>query len=278
MTKKSLFILLGIFYLLSLFIHFAIPYSEVKLLFQYTAIISSLGMGVIAGLYALQEYGLTSPKSTTLIFFTTGIACWLIGESLWTYYEYVLHTDPFPSIADIFYLCAYPLFFSGFVREIHLTKVNWQGMKKSLIFMMVMTSLLFGIVVSYFGVFLAYSPAEPLLTNIIAMSYGLGDLILIMSAMAHLKLAWEFKGGELSGIWFSLFFSFLFTLIADILFAIFTAQYNETGSVIRSFIDSIWILSYLFFAYALLSFAISIRSAHLYMQKLKSIKHPKHKE
>jgi diguanylate cyclase len=37
-----------------------------------------------------------------------GLAGWAVGEMLWTYFDLVLHTDPFPSIADAAYLL-YPV-------------------------------------------------------------------------------------------------------------------------------------------------------------------------
>lgn len=276
MDKKLLYSAFFLFYILSIVIYFIFPYNETRIFLQYSVLLSSLAIALTGGIYALKEYGLNSAKSKTLIFFTTGIGCWLIGESLWTYYEYILHTDPFPSIADIFYVSAYPLFFMGLVREIQSAKVSWHKLQKSILFLMLMSTVLLAIVVNYFGVFLAYSPQEPLLTNVIAMSYGIGDLILLVAAMSLLILAWEFRGGALSQIWLKVFFSFMFTLAADILFAIFTASYNETNSLTRSFIDCLWIVSYLLMGYALFSFAISIQSAHTYLQDLKKIKRPQH--
>jgi hypothetical protein len=137
--------------------------------------------------------------------------------------------------------------------------------------MLIVTSVLLTILVSYFGVFLAYSRTEPLFTNVIAISYGVGDLVLIISTIALLILAWEFRGGTLSQIWLSLFFSFLLTLISDILFAIATSAYSLTGSFNRSLTDCIWILSYLLFSYALFSFGISIQEAKNRLKGMKKL-------
>jgi diguanylate cyclase (GGDEF)-like protein len=41
-------------------------------------------------------------------YFATGQALWAIGDFVYGYYVYVLETDPFPSIADGFYLAGYP--------------------------------------------------------------------------------------------------------------------------------------------------------------------------
>src|SRR5262249_27997613 len=42
-------------------------------------------------------------------FFGLGILSFAIGEAFWAYYELVLHRPtPFPSIADVFFIAAYP--------------------------------------------------------------------------------------------------------------------------------------------------------------------------
>lgn len=256
------------FFIIAMMIYWLLPRGETKVLLQYTTLLSSLVLACIAGIYTIKKYGTDGTKSTTLFLLTGGMMCWLAGESLWTYYEHVLHIDPFPSSADVFYIAGYPLFFFALFREITTTKINWHTFSKGLIFLMIVVSILLIGVVCYFGVYLAYSPTESLLTNSIAIGYGLADLILIIATMALLVLAWEFRGGILSRIWMSLFISFLLTLVADILFAIFTNSYDNTDSFYRGLTDSIFILSYLFFAYGLFNFGLSIESAKELLKKL----------
>ena len=45
--------------------------------------------------------------------FAAAQACSGAGDVLWWVYADVLHDDPFPSAADVFYLAAYPLFAAG---------------------------------------------------------------------------------------------------------------------------------------------------------------------
>lgn len=258
----------SIFFIISMIIYWLIPKGNTQVLLQYSAILLSLVVASLAGFYSIKKYGTDGSKSITLILLTGGMLCWLAGESLWTYYEHFLNINPFPSSADVFYIAAYPLFFFALLREILTTKINWKSFSKSLTFLMVITSILMIAVVCYFGVYLAYSPTESILTNSIAIGYGVADLILIIATMALLVLAWEFRGGALSRIWMSLFISFFLTLIADILFAIFTNSYDNTDSFYRSLTDSVFILSYLFFAYGLFNFGFSIESAKDLLKKL----------
>jgi len=53
-----------------------------------------------------------------------GQLAFLGGDLLWDYYERVLHTDPFPSLADASYLAGYPLLAAAvlvFLRRRSLT-------------------------------------------------------------------------------------------------------------------------------------------------------------
>ncbi len=271
MHKRILLASLFLYYLAVLGIYFFLPDSTLKLTLQYIVTLSSLIVAVFAGTYSLVEYGLHAPKSLTLLYLTLGIGCWFIGESIWTFYE-ISGTNPFPSIADMFYILGYPLMLAAFLQEIIAAKVNWNGVSKSLLFLLTLVSILLGLAVGYFGIFVAYSPTVPLFNNVVAMGYGIGDLVLIVTSMALLILAWEYRGGELSGIWMSLFCSFVLVLCADLAFILFNSMYDKVG-IIRSLTDSIFILSYLLFAYALLNYGFTLQQAQTYLKEKTPKKH-----
>src|SRR3989344_1721796 len=78
----------------------------------------------VAGLRAAKAYGLGTPHGQALALLTLGLACWLAGELAWTAFDYVLKIDPFPSVADVFYLLGYPFILIGLVKEISLAKLK----------------------------------------------------------------------------------------------------------------------------------------------------------
>ncbi|WP_239152045.1 putative bifunctional diguanylate cyclase/phosphodiesterase [Virgisporangium aurantiacum] len=47
--------------------------------------------------------------------FAAGQGTWVVGDIIWTYYVYGLHEEPYPSVADAFYLSAYPMLLAGLV-------------------------------------------------------------------------------------------------------------------------------------------------------------------
>jgi hypothetical protein len=86
--------------------------------------------------------------------------------------------------------------------------------------------------------------------------------------MLVLVLAWEFRGGNFSRVWITVFISFIITLIADILFAVHTNQYNNGMWFYKSMLDSLWIAGYLLFGYALFDIGFSIQEAYMKIGKL----------
>jgi hypothetical protein len=186
---------------------------------------------------------------------------WFIGEVIWNYYELILHIKPFPSFADVFYLLAYPLIFFGLLNEVSIGAIHWKKINRAIFFLFTIASLCLAVLVFYFGVYVAYDVKESLLANIIAMGYGVGDLVLIVTNMFVLILVWEFRGGSLSRTWIVIFVSLLCMLLADILFALYPDQYQAQLWIYKNSLDSLWMLSYLLFAYALANFGLSILDA-----------------
>lgn len=217
---------------------------------------------VVGGIVALNTFGFSNARSMTLLFLTAGVGYWLIGEVLFNYYEYILHIDPYPSAADIFYLLAYPMLFFGLVNEMRISGVNWKNIAKPSLFLFILVALLLSAIIGYFGIYQAYESGEAILSNMVAISYGIGDLLLILANILLLILAWEFRGGKLSRVWLILFCGFIFTLIADILFAIYRNEYEQQLWFYKSLLDSFWMIGYLFFATALFEFSFSIQSIY----------------
>lgn len=219
-------------------------------------------LAFMAGLVALFTFGVAGSRFLSLLLLTAGIGYWFLGEMFFAYYGYILNIDPYPSAADFFYILAYPLLFFGLVNEIRFARVNWNNIAKPTLFLFSLVALLFGSIVGYFGIYQAYTPDESLLANAVAISYGIGDLFLILANILLLVLVWEFRGGKLSRVWLLLFVGFILTLIADILFALYTNEYTMQVWFYKSLLDSFWMAGYLFFALAFFEFSFSLQDAY----------------
>jgi uncharacterized protein with PQ loop repeat len=114
-----------------------------------------------------------------------GLTCWLIAEALWAYYQIGLGIEnPFPSLADAFWLIgyvpfAYHLFSTG--------RFFGKGLRKSILTIVTLAVALY--VIFYASVILNtfdLTGPEALLSLAIGISYPLADGIILLPALAVL--------------------------------------------------------------------------------------------
>ncbi|HEY5442861.1 MAG TPA: hypothetical protein VIJ68_04945 [Candidatus Saccharimonadales bacterium] len=206
-------------------------------------------LAVICGLHAVRTYGLANVQGKSMALLTAGLTCFFIGELLFFLFQFVFHTSPFPSVADIFYLAAYPLLFAGLLKEISLHTFNWRRFNKFVLVIMVLLLLSLIFIVMYFGVFLAYNPGDPLINNVIAIAYGIGDLLLIVPSLLTLNATLDYRGGAMFNTWGLILLALLLMMSGDIMFAIYNNKYAALDWP-YTLIDLVWIASYLCFAYS----------------------------
>ena len=113
--------------------------------------------------------------------FAAGCLSWTLGDGLYGWYEDVALIAPFPSLADVPYLAAYPLLATGL-----LVLVQSRGTGRGTAALLDTTILTVGLGLPYW-IFLigpAWSAeAEPLLTRLVGSAYPFGDMLLIAMLM-----------------------------------------------------------------------------------------------
>jgi hypothetical protein len=223
-------------------------------------------LAVVCGLYAVRTYHFANVHGKSMALLTTGLLCLFIGELLFFLFQFVFHINPFPSVADIFYLAAYPLLLAGLLREITLHHVSWRDLSKLVLALVLLLMVALVFIVAYFGVFLAYNPGDAVINNSIAIAYGIADLMLIVPSLFILNMALDYRGGKLFNSWILILLALIFMMAGDILFAIFRDKYT---SLIRpyTFIDLTWVASYLFFAYSFFYTTTTIKELDLQLLK-----------
>ena len=220
----------------------AIPVETVYL-------IAPIGAALI-GLYTAGAYGLKSANGRALLFITGGLVCYAIAETIW-YISVLVGNSDSPSIADVFYLLAYPFLGAGIYQGFRAAGINLKTVKKSLLAIVISVSIVLTILVLYFSVYQAYDPTEDALTNTVNLSYGLVDLILVIASLLTVLVASEYRGGKLASFWKIMTVCFLLNLIGDISFAIFQPQYLDDIKP-YVYIDLIWTAEYIIIAFAML--------------------------
>ena len=152
-----------------------IMYSVIYDVFAFTSLAAILiGVRINRPTYALPWYLLAA-----------GVGSWLVGDMLWTYFEYVAHTAPFPSAADAIYLLAYVFFASGIyliVRK-HAPKRD-----RSLLLDAAIITIGAGLL-GWMFLMAPYAddPGLSLVEKLVSIAYPVGD-VLILSVLVRVFL------------------------------------------------------------------------------------------
>lgn len=209
-------------------------------------------VAVITGARLATTYTLKSAHGKTFLFFTLGLFGWLVGEVVWTFFDIYLGIDPFPSIADVFFILSYPLLFVGLLNEVKLSGLDWFDKKlKPFVLTAIPVLLSVGIVMFYLGAMSEVSPEVSLLENSVALGYGLGDLVLLTFGFLMIRVGFEYKGGRLFNSWLLLSVGLLATLIADYSFVFLAEAYENGVGYVSQVIDLLWQTGYFLYAISL---------------------------
>jgi diguanylate cyclase (GGDEF)-like protein len=200
-------------------------------------------IGLASALLILAGVRLHRPQRPGMWYwFAAGQITWVVGDVIYEVYLYVLHQQPYPSLADAFYLSAYPMLAVGFMRL-----VRGRGRRRDV------TGLLDASIVAtglglVFWLFvlrpIAADAASSSLERMISTAYPAADaLLLAMLARLVTRAGRRTASVRLLGA------AALLMLVADVGFSLITLY---TPSYDSGFLDAGWLLSYLTWACAAL--------------------------
>jgi drug/metabolite transporter (DMT)-like permease len=200
--------------------------------------LSSLAVGITA-LFVYRRYKGSPVFGKTYLALAIGFIILFVGDSVYNYYLLVLDEDPYPSIADAFFIAFY--FFTGY----HLVK-NIKYFKKDLgIGPKIAVPVLAIAFIAAFGLYtietLEYDP----------MVYYMGILYVSASA-AILSLAilglTVFRHSVLGVAWFMLVIGIFFYSFADVWY--YYLEEIEEFTIVHP-VNTLWLVSNIFMVYAL---------------------------
>ena len=166
-----------------------------------------------------------------------------IGNIVWTYLENVLHIEPFPSIADLFYLGSYPLMLWGLLTLPGAP----QDRRERLIFWLDLIIVLAGASM-FVGYFLIVPTAainnSDLLTQALATAYPIWSLVLLAGLVS---LLYRRPSADAQAVSLLLLTGTAFFLASDFAFG-----YTSLAGTYRvgSWVDVGWNIAQLFFVLA----------------------------
>lgn len=180
----------------------------------------------------------TGSHGKAWLLFLGSATSWFIAETTWTLYELVYNVNPFPSVADAFYIAGYPFMF-GFLIY-YLKPVRRAATRK-----MIMTAVAISIAITIPSIYMAYSfdPSVSLLENVLATTYPIVDAIVFVPALIGIVL---FFRGEVNFTWSLICIGIFCLTIGDLgfQFTTFTNTYY-TGHPV----DIILMWSYVLFSF-----------------------------
>jgi len=191
MSKKFLSLVMAAFFIAVLATYLSGDYES--LVVQLWNLAPSF-FAAVCGVLTIRIYGLNNPHAKAIAFMSLGVFFWFLGDFIWVIFEVFLNKNPFPSVADLFYLLAYPLLLIGLIQELKSNRLSWTPARVAL---GAVPSIILAILVLYFGIIKAYAPEETMANNVIAMAYGVGDLVLIIFGVAILMVAIGYHKGRL---------------------------------------------------------------------------------
>ncbi|HET6589554.1 MAG TPA: hypothetical protein VFG45_05260 [Candidatus Nitrosocosmicus sp.] len=180
------------------------------------------------------------------------LVSWCIAETFFGYYEGILKIDPYPSIADLFYIVG-SIFFVLFVVSMNRS----YKIELAIITSFIVTFSLIVFYVVYLAVFIfeIYNYSGSIFDLILLFVYPIVDLLLMTGAIAY-----YFRGRSISlnkehihWIFISLFA--FFSLVADITFGYNNLLNNESNDIFSDFCFNM--------AYMVLGVAILIRMYYI---------------
>ena len=218
---------------------------------ELTSIVICLaaGLSVIAGFYATKIYELKSYNGKSLFFISIGFLFWFLGELFWTYYQLILKIDfPFPALPDFFYITAYPLIFIGIILKIKGSEIDIIKSRKKIF---TFISIILFILSLFLIAWATFDSGLSFKESFFNFAYNIGDAILIILVFFIILLAAQYREGKLFWPWVIFIFALFAMFFGDILFFLFSTEYEKGDNLFYFITELSFVLSYILFAFSL---------------------------
>ncbi len=201
-----------------------------------------LGALVILSIIIAARFNVKGEHGRSWILFVGLAASWFIAEQIWIVYDLVYQIDPWPSMADIFYLLGYPFLFLFSIY--YLKPVKDAISKKTMAYASLATiTLLIPLL------YMAYDTDSEISTFelTLALSYPIADVIVLIPALIGVIL---FFRGEVNFLWSLMCIAIVLNVVADSGFLITSMDGSYyTGHPI----DMLYLWAYILFSFGVYS-------------------------
>lgn len=178
---------------------------------------------VFAAVFAFRSafaIGKGNPARSPWLVLAAGLTSYSFGQSTLVAYQTATGVSPFPSIADVWFVAAYPLMIISLVMFTFAYAHSGFPMS-GLLPAALGTALIAGGIAWPLLQPVLRTPAAPLALAL-NLAYPILDLLLLIPSVVLLTLTVRFRGGAVWRIWAAILAGIVFTVIGDICFAWFS--------------------------------------------------------
>jgi hypothetical protein len=171
-----------------------------------------------------------------------GVGATFVGQAFLAPYQILSGKTPFPTVADVFYVGAYPLLALGLAWFAVAYgragfPVGSAGERTALLAVVAAGCLALAVPVLRPVIAANMAPLDKALS----VAYPALDLVLVVPLALLLRITLRFRGGDLGTAWLVVLSGFVVLCAADVLFAYFTALGQEG---LDPFVHAAYIVSY----------------------------------
>jgi len=217
------------FFVLMLIYWVGIQISDIKdlpinLLYSFSTAVLAF-FGGLMGLKVSKNWGgVKSAVGKAVLFLSAGTISWSLGNFVWSFYNFILNIEmPYPSLSDLGYTLAIPLWMIGvvFLSEATGARFSLRKMKGRLL---LIALPILGALVSYYFLFVIARDSTidlegGLLKVLLDFYYPISDFIILTVSFLMFGLSLKYLGGKFRWPIYTILLGFIFMFLADFLFS-----------------------------------------------------------
>src|SRR5574338_991086 len=234
---KILFLILGLVVAIQIYI-FLSTEENADLLTTVVSVTNPLAASA-AGFYVAKKYLNSEVFGKSYLVLAIGLLSMGFGELTYLYYDFVLHEDPYPSIADVFFFGFYPLGIYHIVKNVRFFNAKIDFPTKILVVILPIS------IVGLYSFLSFQQIGEANFDFYYVLIFISVSSILLSSSIIVVRV---FRQGLLGVAWLVLVIGILLTTIGDVWY-----YYLETFDqyTVNHPVNLFWYASYMVITYAL---------------------------
>lgn len=198
--------------------------TPINLLFSFATAVLAFAGGVM-GMWVSRNWGwLKSAVGKAVFFLSLGTTVWSLGNFVWSFYNFVLHTEmPYPSLADVGYTLAVPLWVLGVLYLSRATgaRFSLRNMKGRAY------AIILALIAAFASYYFLYVVAREssidveggLLKVFLDFYYPIGDWVILTMSLLLFGLSVKYLGGKFRVPVFITILGFVLMFAADFSFS-----------------------------------------------------------